>query len=590
MTSHTRTATGEPSEERYSPRQLPPTAELVIARVPADEAGIWQAKAEQSGQIPVGSYDYGDGEAAIIGITPEMLRSGIHIIGTMGTGKTVLLEQLAQAAFASGDGGMVIELYGGDLTRQIMTRLPRGDWRRVIHLDPRALLDSGRVMTIGSLFEYESKNEVPSLRMFAQGLLRELLGASTWDVAPRLAWVLDVAVQTLLETEAHATLLSLHSFLADASYRRKMVAKLGKSDLGGYWDNLNADTNEAQLQDILKPMVTAIMKVVVSEYYNQMMDSPHPHLNVVGMGKIMDEGKIVLVNLNGAGEASNGGDTVLAYIGRVLLGQLERAIGIRSGTVPVNDQRPFYTLLDEGVVFAQQGLLRLMVMMRQGNVGLAFAHQSLEQLPDDMRDELPSYFGNRISFRVDSSDAKRLAGSMFTDEVSTDDLSNLHNGHAYARVMNEGKEQPVCSLQVLPRREPLVWDYPTALLRSGLDFARKLHPASDGSIERLLLIIERSLAASEQSQQKWSSANQAAQRGAYDKALDALTRASSSDFAEVQELQQQRDHALADWLYDHPGACSGQVELIKELSMLTNTTPRVLMTAERQRERRDAQQ
>lgn len=565
---------------------LPPDARQVRTRVPASEASKYQTvptpprppQEQIKRRIPIGYYEYGDGSAGIVSLENLMMFRMMHILGPMGVGKSTLIGRMAKAAFDTGDGGMVMEP-AFDLSRSIMERLPRRDWRRTFYIDPPELYARGWAFTL-NVMECPDPLLVPQIQSILMLILRTMVGSKTWDSAPRMQTMMEASVQTLLEAEELPTINDFYRFLNEPAYRTRLARLVRNDNLSSFWTKFFAGMKPEEQQKALDPVNHRIVKLLLNDQVSGIVSS---HRSTLNLRRIMDEGKILLVNLPGAGNPEEGGDPAMAFIGMLLVMKMRIAANMR-GDTPEELRRPWHCFLDEGHNFITADIPKMYTELRKYRVSLALAHQTLAQIPRDVLNVLINAVGNRIDFRAEATDAKFLAEYSLGKQVSAYDLGRLQNTYAYARLIEGGSPMPVCTIRTFPWSEPPAWDYPPADFGAGVAYARQLYPSPSANVESLISLVERSLHSREESyRHREDKALLQKQMADYQAALDALIQASNHDFAAVQELQLRRSRVQADWLADHPGACDSQIELVKWLSMLDNTIPLVLVVAEARR-------
>jgi hypothetical protein len=122
------------------------------------------------------------------------------------------------------------------------------------------------------------------------------------------------------------------------------------------------------------------------------------------LGTIMDEGKILLVNLS-KGEL---GENNSALLGSVLVNLILIAALRRQGGGDGAGRKPFHVIVDEYQNFANPSFSILQSEARKFGVDLIVAHQYRDQLDQDSRGASMNV-GNFIVFRVSGRDSYMLA-------------------------------------------------------------------------------------------------------------------------------------------------------------------------------------
>jgi hypothetical protein len=149
--------------------------------------------------------------------------------------------------------------------------------------------------------------------------------------------------------------------------------------------------------------------------------------------KVMDEGKILIVNL----AKGKIGEDAAALLGAMLVSKVSLAALSRAET-PESDRRDFYLYLDEFQNFTTLSLASMLSELRKYRVNMVLAHQYLAQLDPHIRNAILGNVGTTISFRVGMEDAEILAKE-FYPEFAPVDLVSLPNHCIYLRLMVDGK-------------------------------------------------------------------------------------------------------------------------------------------------------
>src|SRR5262249_25057423 len=127
--------------------------------------------------------------------------------------------------------------------------------------------------------------------------------------------------------------------------------------------------------------------------------------------RIMDEGKILLVNLSPQLEEAG------RMLAAVIIGRLLMAAFSRSDT-PEDRRRPFMLYCDEFQRFATSDFATFLAEARKFKVGTTISNQVLEQL-DDINRATALQAGTLGVFRVSGEDSKFLAPSFDTTPTQT---------------------------------------------------------------------------------------------------------------------------------------------------------------------------
>jgi hypothetical protein len=165
-----------------------------------------------------------------------------------------------------------------------------------------------------------------------------------------------------------------------------------------------------------------LSKLLLSDRSSLMLSQPE---NVIDFRKIMDSGKIFLVNLSTIGpeEREILGCFILSLLHLTALGR---------SNISIDERKQFHLHVDEAHRFITEALEDLIVEARKFKVSLNLAHQHLSQF-DTKKIGALSSVGTTIIMNVDAKDATHLIKDL-QDLVVKKDLITLDKGQGIARI------------------------------------------------------------------------------------------------------------------------------------------------------------
>ncbi|MDO5480921.1 MAG: type IV secretory system conjugative DNA transfer family protein, partial [Candidatus Saccharibacteria bacterium] len=160
--------------------------------------------------------------------------------------------------------------------------------------------------------------------------------------------------------------------------------------------------------------------------------------------KIMDEGKILVVNL------SKGliGEDNAGILGAFLVTKVQLAAMGRSDIEDVRDRRPFFLYVDEFQNFATESFATILSEARKYGLNLTVANQYISQMTPEVRDAVFGNVGTTISFRVSADDAPMLA-KQFEPTFTDADILQLNNRNFIISMIINGEKVPAFSATTL---------------------------------------------------------------------------------------------------------------------------------------------
>ncbi|WP_280448629.1 type IV secretory system conjugative DNA transfer family protein [Nocardia brasiliensis] len=353
------------------------------------------------------------------------------VIGPNGTGKSTLLLNLIVQDLEAGRPVVVIE--PKDLVADILARIPAERAGDIVLLDP---LDEAPV-GINPLSHSEGRTpEVIADSLF--GTIHAIHG----DLGPRSADILRNSLEVLAKRD-DASLTMLPLLLTNPGFRRSLTQRVIREDpfaAGPFWawfDSLSpeaVDTKIAPLSNKLRPLLTKQLRAVLAQR--------KPRFNI---RQVLRENKVLLVPL----QKGVIGPESAQLLGALILAELWQGIRERAGT-PEDTRTPVEIYIDE-----VQDYLRLptdlgdaLATARSLRAGFHLAHQYQKQLPPAMLDAFRNNARSRITFQLQSGDAKDMAAGQTM--IAPEDFGALPAHHIYASLMRDNSVQPWASGTTLP--------------------------------------------------------------------------------------------------------------------------------------------
>ena len=273
----------------------------------------------------------------------------------------------------------------------------------------------------------------------ASGLLEvfKKLWMDSWG--PRLEHIMRNALLALLD-QPQATLADVLRLLDDQAFRKSAVTKIQNDQVRDFWTKEYENYPARFRMEAIAPIQNKVGAFLANPILNKILTQAK---NAFYLRRVMDEGKILLVNL---AKGKIGEDTAMLLgallITRVGLAALSRA------DIPESDRRDFYLYVDEFQNFTTLSLVSMLSELRKYRVNMIFAHQYLSQLYPQVQDAILGNVGTLISFRLGVTDAEILEKE-FYPEFSIRDLISLPNHQIYLKLMINGKISSPFSAQTI---------------------------------------------------------------------------------------------------------------------------------------------
>ncbi len=356
----------------------------------------------------------------------------IYIIGQTGAGKSGLLELLALSDVFYNQGYCIIDPHG-DFAIDNLRFIPESRVRDVIYFNPA---DTAFPVAFNPL-EVTDPAKKPNICSEVIGVLKRMFGDS-WG--PRLEHILRYTLLALLD-RPETTLLDISRLLTDKDFRKETLEYCKDVTVLQFWKHEFGQWNEKQVNESIAPVLNKVGAFTANPIIRNIIGQPKSSFDI---RKIMDEGKILVVNL------SKGliGEDNAAILGSFLVTKVQLAAMSRSDIPDVKDRRPFYLYVDEFQNFATESFSVILSEARKYGLNLTVANQYVAQMTEPVRDAVFGNVGTTISFRVSADDAPLLV-KQFEPTFGESDLIQLNNRHFIISMIINGEKVPAFSATTL---------------------------------------------------------------------------------------------------------------------------------------------
>lgn len=365
------------------------------------------------------------------GIKRADRRAHLYILGKTGTGKSTLLEALMLDDIRKGFGFGLLDPHG-DLVKRIRSLIPAERRDDIIDFDAA---DPAQPYGFNPL-----ANVPPEKRPLAcSGLIQVFkhLWSDSWG--PRLEHILRNSLLSLLDYP-EANFSDILKLLSDKNFRKEVAPFIQNEQIREFWTKEFDKYPERLRAEAISPIQNKVGAFLAHPLLQRILTKPEKPLS---LRKIMDEGKIMLVNL---AKGSIGEDTS-NLLGSLLISRFDLAALSRSN-IPEEERLDYTLYLDEFHNFTTQSLVLMLSELRKYRLSLVLAHQYLTQLEPSIKDAILGNVGTIIVFRIGAGDAELFAQE-FAPHFKIADFTNLPNYRIYLKMMIDGKISPPFSAMTL---------------------------------------------------------------------------------------------------------------------------------------------
>jgi hypothetical protein len=371
------------------------------------------------------------GDNTIFGLRRSDRGRHVYILGQTGTGKSGSLELLTLSDIYYNQGFAVIDPHG-DYAQDMLKFIPPNRVADVVYFNP-----ADTSFPIGfnplEISDPAMKGHISSELV---GVLKKLFGDS-WG--PRLEYILRYALLALLDYP-QSTMLDITRLLTDKKFRQDVILHLDDPVVKNFWVTEFASWNDKFASEAVAPVLNKVGAFTANPMVRNIIGQPKSTFNI---RKIMDEGKILIVNLS----IGLMGEDNSSILGAMMVTKIQLAAMGRAD-MPEPDRRPFYLYVDEFQNFATESFAAILSQARKYALNLTVANQYISQMSPEVRDAVFGNVGTIVSFRVSPDDSPFLQ-KYFEPQFESGDIIQQHNRHFITSMTIGGEKAPAFSAKTL---------------------------------------------------------------------------------------------------------------------------------------------
>lgn len=379
------------------------------------------------------------GNSRFRGITKQVYlgkddrRRHIYAIGKTGVGKSELLKSLILQDIRNGEGVCFIDPH--DTIEKILPLIPPERAEDVIYFDPS---DSERPMGLNML-EANTEDQKHYVVTSIIGLMYKLYDPmKTGIIGPRFEHAVRNAMLTVM-AEPGNTFVEVVRVLTDASFVQQLLPKVQDPMIRRYWTDQIAQTADFHKSEVLDYIVSKFGRFVTNKLMRNIIGQSKSSFD---FRKVMDEGKILLINL----AKGKIGEENSNFLGLILVPKILTAAMSRQD-VPEDMRRDFYMYVDEFQNFATPDFAQILSEARKYRLNLTVANQFIGQMEEEVKNAIFGNVGTLISFRVGVTDANYLQHE-YQPVFNESDLINIERYNAYVKTVVGNEPIPPFSVDM----------------------------------------------------------------------------------------------------------------------------------------------
>jgi hypothetical protein len=360
-----------------------------------------------------------------------------YVVGATGTGKTKFLEYLIKQDIEKENGFGVIDPHGDlieDVKGLLALRYAPDEPEltdKVILIDPA---DKNYTVTFNPLEKVPGVSEAE--------IASELVGAlkTIWKESwgARMEEMLINSFVALAENDL--TISELPLLLTDYYFREYVVSRVRNPITRQYFKVYNSWTPKMKAF-WAESTLNKVNAFLVDDRIRYILSSPKSSFN---LREAIDNHKIVLIKLD-KGKLKDSAD----LLGSLFMAKIQMAAFSRSD-LPQKQRTLFYMYIDEFQSFASESFSVILSEARKYGLSLIMAHQSLAQIPEELRGLILGNTGIQVYFRLSRHDSQLLAKEAF--EYSGQEIKTYKKLSPVYWSLSEEWEQYIKELQTLDPR------------------------------------------------------------------------------------------------------------------------------------------
>ncbi len=366
-------------------------------------------------------------------------RRHTYIIGQTGTGKSVLLENLAYQDMMDGRGFAFVDPHG-DSVEKLLGNIPKERVEDVIYFNPGDMNNP-----IGlNMFEFDHPDQKDFLIQEAINMLYGLYDPGhTGIVGPRLEHIFRNSALLLMADPKGGTFIDIPKLLIDKDFMSSKLKYVTDRTVLDFWTKEFPDSQRSNESG-------EVISWVVSKFGPFM--SNDAMRNIIGQTKsgfnlrdIMDNKKILLVNLS----KGKMGELNSKLLGIIFVMKFQAAAMSRADITDENMREDFSLYVDEFQNFATESFESILSEARKYRLNLILGNQFMTQLTDKVREAIIGNVGTVISGRIGITDAE-LMQKKFAPTFEAEDLAKLPNFETITSVMINNVPSAPFSMNLVP--------------------------------------------------------------------------------------------------------------------------------------------
>lgn len=365
-------------------------------------------------------------------------RRHTYIIGQTGTGKSVLLENLAFQDMMDGRGFAFVDPHG-DSVENLLGKVPKERVEDVIYFNPGDMTNP-----IGlNMFEFDHPDQKDFLVQEAINMLYGLYDPGhTGIVGPRLEHIFRNCALLLMSDPAGGTFIDIPKLLIDEDFMKSKLKYVTDQTVLDFWTKEWPNSQRSnESGEVVSWVVSKFGPFISNESMKNIIGQTKSGFN---LRDIMDNKKILLVNLS----KGKMGELNSKLLGIIFVMKFQAAAMGRAN-IPEDQRVDFSLYVDEFQNFATESFESILSEARKYRLNLILGNQFMTQLTDKIREAIIGNVGTVIGGRIGITDAEILV-KKFAPTFDAEDLTKMPNYQSVTSVMINNVPSAPFSMSFVP--------------------------------------------------------------------------------------------------------------------------------------------
>lgn len=391
-----------------------------------DPKEYWDAKVRAS-RLRAQTDAGGDAGSILLGtnsighditMTPEMLRTHMHVVGATGVGKSFFLEGIIKSLIMSGQGVCLIDPHGDLYHRVLNFCAYANQFQPELKLAERVIpfdIAEGRQLLGFNPIARNAKVKIYQVVALMEAI-RKCWGQGSFQETPRLARWLFNTIYAVIDSET--TFLQTYHMVNPQQnpYRQAITRRIVNPHVRAEWEHLSRIKSDERREERVESCLNRIRPFVEHDLIRHIIGQ---YTKTINFNDVLAGQKIFLVNLARQNVIS---DDDRHLMGTLLVNELITAAFARKE----GERTPYHVFIDEFEHFVTKDICEILDGGRKFGLHLVLAHQHLSQL----REKDPEvYFSTLTNARTKvvfggliDQDLDILAKELYTGELDPDEI------------------------------------------------------------------------------------------------------------------------------------------------------------------------